>query len=687
MKAFLKLFGSCAIALAMFSWERFGTQAHVSLLALASGDSELPPQTPTVLASLIADGVADPTRLPKATGQAPPGAVPNVAGNSYYLDPTSGVKVWRATSASYPCADNNGVSSHDYGDVLQISGDLGGNKHTLLIRTCGEYKLVDFVRGQGFSNWRSLAPDSYPAHDLSFTFSYKKDTPHIAYVTTDSGKLARYNTLTNTAEPIGNIPKSWAGVSWLQNDKYDRWFVANTAGNKGCVAFNSETDQIMTQTIPNFDECHLENNGRYVDLNTGSGGDYVWDLQTNAITPFNPPSPGHLFHLPSPSGFFVAVDVNTGTGKYPFYRMNPVDGSSTLISDFGGYGTDFHQSGSWLQEGTPETQQWVMYSAFGNHNPAFSPSPGYIYRASGFYRLDGSDFRFLAHTFHDWNDTYWEIPFTTCAADGKICMFNSNMNGRGDVYVAEVPLSGDSSPPLGQFASASAASFATNVPLTPNGILAGFGTGLSANTASATTLPLPSSLVGTEVIVRDATNQTRNAGLFFVSANQIKYLLPDGTANGVATITVRRDGADIAQGTAIIDAISPGLFTANVSGRGVAAAVILRRSNGVDTFEPVAQLNSAAGRFDPIEIDLGTDADQVFLIAFGTGFRAAPQSDISATIGGTPSPFVVAAASPGFAGLDQLNILIPRSLIGRKLLDVVFTASGRTANTVEISVK
>src|SRR5262245_14632587 len=107
MKAFLNLFGACIIALAMISWERIGTQAHVSLLALAAGDSELPSRILTGLPSLIAGGIADPTKLPKAIGQAPPGAVPNVAGNSYYLDPTSGVKVWRATSASYPCAANN----------------------------------------------------------------------------------------------------------------------------------------------------------------------------------------------------------------------------------------------------------------------------------------------------------------------------------------------------------------------------------------------------------------------------------------------------------------------------------------------------------------------------------------------------------------------------------------------------
>jgi len=217
--------------------------------------------------------------------------------------------------------------------------------------------------------------------------------------------------------------------------------------------------------------------------------------------------------------------------------------------------------------------------------------------------------------------------------------------------------------------------------------VAGFGTGLSASTAFATTLPLPTALGGVEVLVRDSNNQTLNAGLFFVSANQINYLVPPGAANGAATIIVRRNGANVAQGTAIIDTISPGLFTANVSGQGVAAAVILRRRNGVDAFEPIAQLNAAANRFDPIQIDLGTDADQVFLIAFGTGFRSAPQSTIGATIGGTPSPFIVAVAAPGFVGLDQVNMLIPRSLIGRKLVNVQFTAAGKTANIVQISVR
>ncbi len=275
--------------------------------------------------------------------------------------------------------------------------------------------------------------------------------------------------------------------------------------------------------------------------------------------------------------------------------------------------------------------------------------------------------------------------------------------GRVTFYVAGNAANGNSSPDgdfiytisqsiqpgatLGQFASVSAASFAPSGSLTADGIVAGFGAGLSQNVATATTVPLPTQLDGSEVRVRDANNTERPAGLFFVAPGQINYLIPAGTANGAATITVRRNGVDTAQGTATIETVAPALFAANANGQGVAAAVVLRRRGGVDTFEPVAQFNSTTSRFEPLPIDLGPETDTVVLVAFGTGFRAAAQSAVSATIGGTASVFVATAPAPGFEGLDQANILIPRSLIGRGLVDVVFTATGKMSNTIQINVK
>jgi len=38
-------------------------------------------------------------------------------------------------------------------------------------------------------------------------------------------------------------------------------------------------------------------------------------------------------------------------------------------------------------------------------------------------------------------------------------------------------------------------------------------------------------------------------------------------------------------------------------------------------------------------------------------------------------------------GLDQVNVLIPRSLIGRGEVDVVLTVDGKPANTVRVAIK
>jgi uncharacterized protein (TIGR03437 family) len=264
---------------------------------------------------------------------------------------------------------------------------------------------------------------------------------------------------------------------------------------------------------------------------------------------------------------------------------------------------------------------------------------------------------------------------------------NGNGSSSGD-YIYTKTASIQPAPALTTFASVSAASFASNSSLAASAIAAGFGTGLSQATVVASSLPLPTQLDGTEVRVRDANGVERNAGLFFVSPGQINYLIPAGTANGNATITVRRNGQDTAQGSATIETVAPGLFTANSNGQGVAAAVVFRRRGAVDTIEPVAQFNSTTNRFEPLQIDLGPETDLVFLIAFGTGLRGvSSQSAATATIGGVNAPVSFVGATPGFEGLDQANISIPRSLIGRGNVDVVFKADNKTANTVTINIK
>jgi uncharacterized protein (TIGR03437 family) len=195
--------------------------------------------------------------------------------------------------------------------------------------------------------------------------------------------------------------------------------------------------------------------------------------------------------------------------------------------------------------------------------------------------------------------------------------------------------------------------------------------------------------VGTSVRIKDFAGTERNAPLFFASDAQINFMVPLGSVNGAATVTVMRSGNPVGAGTFNIETVSPGLFTANANGQGAPAGFAFRqKANGMQSLEPVAVFNQGTNRFEPAQIDLGPEGEVVLLIGFGTGFRLrSGLNNVSATIGGTNATVDFAGPQGDLAGLDQTNIFIPRSLIGRGLVDLVFTVDGKTANTVQLNIK
>lgn len=237
-------------------------------------------------------------------------------------------------------------------------------------------------------------------------------------------------------------------------------------------------------------------------------------------------------------------------------------------------------------------------------------------------------------------------------------------------------------------ASVSAASFLGG-DLAPESIVAAFGVNLATGIEIGDTVPLPTMLAGTKVTVKDSAGSERLSPLFFVAPNQINYLIPAGTVNGVATVTVTGGDGGVSIGTPQIANVSPGLFTANANGVGVPAATVFRlKSNGESITEPIAQFDSTLGRYVPIPIDLGPEVEQVFVVLFGTGFRFnGGLSGVSAQIGGVNSEVLYAGLQGDFVGLDQCNVRIPRSLAGRGEVDLTLTINGKIANTVRINIK
>jgi uncharacterized protein (TIGR03437 family) len=236
-------------------------------------------------------------------------------------------------------------------------------------------------------------------------------------------------------------------------------------------------------------------------------------------------------------------------------------------------------------------------------------------------------------------------------------------------------------------ALASAASFG-NAALAPDSIVAAFGTGLATAAVTATMTPLPLELSGTRVSVTDSALIERAARLYFVAPTQVNFLLPPGTQPGAAQVRLISGDNLISTSTVQIAAVAPGLFTANADGRGVPAALVLRvRSDGIQLYEPLAQLDAASHRFVPLPIDFGFASDQLFLVLYGTGLRGRTAlANVTARIGGVSAPVLYAGPQNDLVGVDQINVGLPRELRGRGEVDVQLTVDSQAVNVVRIAL-
>ena len=162
--------------------------------------------------------------------------------------------------------------------------------------------------------------------------------------------------------------------------------------------------------------------------------------------------------------------------------------------------------------------------------------------------------------------------------------------------------------------SVSAASYAPTGPLAPESIVAAFGANMATSTDAATIVPLPTELAGVSLVVRDSAGAERLAPLYYVSSSQINYQIPPGTSLGTASVSLLNEGqltnTAVVMATGVIEvvAVSPGLFSADSTGRGLASALAQRvRSDGTSSYEPVARFDTAQNRFvaEPIRFRSG----------------------------------------------------------------------------------
>lgn len=235
----------------------------------------------------------------------------------------------------------------------------------------------------------------------------------------------------------------------------------------------------------------------------------------------------------------------------------------------------------------------------------------------------------------------------------------------------------------------------------PDSIGVVFGEGLTPNTEAASTTPLPITLGGVAVRLKDSLGVEHQAGLFFISPQQINFLVPAAIAPGDAVVTVVSRGTETTPtGAARIAPTAPGLFSANASGSGAAQGFLLRApATGQSVLEPLAQFDQAKQRWVPRPLQLvrpTVQGERLFFVLFGTGIRGrGALGDVTANVAGRQVPAQFAGAQGDLAGLDQINIPVSELAaqlagLGRISLSVTVAGAGRgggTTNPVEVEIE
>jgi uncharacterized protein (TIGR03437 family) len=216
-----------------------------------------------------------------------------------------------------------------------------------------------------------------------------------------------------------------------------------------------------------------------------------------------------------------------------------------------------------------------------------------------------------------------------------------------------------------------------------------FGSDHVANiTAQATGDPLPAVLGNYTVTVSDSLGVSRMARLSYVSPLQINFVVPPETALGPATITVAGPGGAQSFAASIAN-VAPGIFTANGNGTGAPAAQIVRvAADGSQNVEGVITWDANSQQWTAAPIAIGSGA--VYLVLYATGVRnhAGPvQAGFYLPSGPVNLPAAYAGPQGQFAGLDQVNVLLPTSLNGAGAFNLFLNVDGAISNVVALAAQ
>jgi adhesin/invasin len=223
-----------------------------------------------------------------------------------------------------------------------------------------------------------------------------------------------------------------------------------------------------------------------------------------------------------------------------------------------------------------------------------------------------------------------------------------------------------------------AASFQPGLPVSPGALITIFGSGLASSTAPTTGLPLPTTLGGAQV-----TLAGQPLPLLYASDGQLNAQVPSALPlNGQPPqIQVIRSNVPSVPDTVAVAAAVPAVFTTSQTGTGQGAITdvnaVLKDANSPATAGSVIVIYcTGLGQVSPAVPD-GQPASSSPL--------SVTVNPVSVTVGGVSAQVLFAGLAPGFAGLYQVNAVMP-SGIPTGNAAVILTVAGQVSPPVTIAV-
>lgn len=444
-------------------------------------------------------------------------------------------------------------------------------------------------------------------------------------------------------------------------------FTANGSGGIGTlnayefVAGNtSPTTQNLSGVTYSFSNgaAQLNFGGTVSDTNFIGGADLLY------ITP-----DGNFIFGGNYNGFDMFVGVKNATSNPSNYQALYYQAGADL--DLTGYPNDNDGLDSYYGATNIFSGGNIIADERDNCLTLYGGSSDYTY--SDGYTLNGNG------SANDSYYTYWTNPAGTIRigfAEPSVTGFDEiglnvafqspSLSGSG-VYID----------PVGVENAASSAPFTAF--LSPGEFVTIYGSGLADTTTSAS-VPFPNNLGGVTVTVNAI-----QAPVYFVSPNQVSFVMPFEATQSVARIQVSNNSSNSNVVTAFVGQTSVGVFTNTpVGGNGIAASErpdysVVSESNPAQLGETVAAYIAGMGGVSNQPAD-GAAAPSSPL----SDTNSTPDVYLTDTSGNTAQATVAySGLAPGFAGLYQINFTIPSGLVtGDTLLDIYSGADSENAESI-----